>query len=128
MEIPLRAENVVAIRQGKRDFRQCRNKESVKILWGFILQIRKIFFRNLFETRMLIEPQDRIISSTKRQHRRISIIWSVWLNRWMKSRSTAQKQRRWMYSFIPAVAECTHNDVLIRVVPIINDSIRPKPL
>ena len=26
--------------------------------------------------------------------------------------------------FHTAVAECTHNDVLIRVVPIINDSIR----
>ena len=112
----LRAENVVVIRQGS-------GTGIGEDPLGLHFTDQKYLIQNLFETRMLIEPQIAGLAvqratpqDIKNLERLVAEMDQIQIN----STATAEMD----VQFHTAVAECTHNEVLIRVVPIINESIR----
>lgn len=118
----LRAENVVAIRQGSGTFVSAGTGIGEDPL-GLHFTDQKNLLQNLFETRMLIEPQIAALAVQKATTQDIHNLER--LIRQMDDIKVNSKETAEMdVQFHTAVAECTHNDVLIRVVPIINDSIR----
>jgi DNA-binding FadR family transcriptional regulator len=118
----LRAENVVVIRQGSGTFVSAGTGIGEDPL-GLNFANQKNLLQNLFETRMLIEPQIAGLAAqkaTSQDIRNLGYIVKEMDQIEVNSTVTAEMD----IQFHTAVAECTHNDVLIRVVPIINDSIR----
>jgi DNA-binding FadR family transcriptional regulator len=118
----LRAENVVVIRQGSGTFVSAGTGIGEDPL-GLNFTNQKNLLQNLFETRMLIEPQIAglaVQKATSQDIRNLEYIVKEMDQIEVNSTVTAEMD----VQFHTAVAECTHNDVLIRVVPIINDSIR----
>ena len=118
----LRAENVVVIRQGSGTFVSAGTGIGEDPL-GLHFTDQKNLLQNLFETRMLIEPQITALAvqrATPQDIRNLERIVKQMDEIQINSTATAEMD----VQFHTAVAECTHNDVLIRVVPIINDSIR----
>ncbi|MCC8024585.1 MAG: FadR family transcriptional regulator [Clostridium sp.] len=118
----LRAENVVVIRQGSGTFVSAGTGIGDDPL-GLHFTNQEHLIQNLFETRMLIEPQIACLAveratpqDIKNLERLVKEMDQIQVN----STATAEMD----VQFHTAVAECTHNDVLIRVVPIINESIR----
>ena len=118
----LRAENVVVIRQGSGTFISAGTGivEDPLVLH---LTNQTYLNQNLFETRMLIEPQIAGLAvqratpqDIKNLERLVQEMDQIQIN----STFTAEMD----VQFHTAVEECTHNEVLIRVVPIINESIR----
>lgn len=118
----LRAENVVAIRQGSGTFVSAGTGIGEDPL-GLHFTDQKNLLQNLFETRMLIEPQIASLAvqrATPQDIHNLERLVKQMDEIQVNSTETAEMD----VQFHTAVAECTHNDVLIRVVPIINDSIR----
>lgn len=118
----LRAENVVVIRQGSGTFVSAGTGISEDPL-GLHFTNQANLLQNLFETRMLIEPQIAGLAvqrATPQDVRNLEYLVREMDMVQINSTQTAEMD----VQFHTAVAECTHNDVLIRVVPIINDSIR----
>ena len=118
----LRAENVVAIRQGSGTFVSAGTGIGEDPL-GLHFTDQKNLLQNLFETRMLIEPQIASLAvqrATPQDIHNLERLVKQMDEIQINSTETAEMD----VQFHTAVAECTHNDVLIRVVPIINDSIR----
>ena len=118
----LRAENVVVIRQGSGTFVSAGTGIGEDPL-GLHLTNQENLLYNLFETRMLIEPQIAGLAverATPEDIRNLELMVAEMEQIQINSKETAEMDVR----FHTAVAECTHNDVLIRVVPIINESIR----
>ena len=79
--------------------------------------------QNLFETRMLIEPQIAGLAcqrATPQDVRNLQLLVTEMDRSEVNSPASAELA----VQFHTAVAECTHNEVLIRVVPIIIESIR----
>ena len=118
----LRAENVVVIRQGSGTFVSAGTGIGEDPL-GLHFTDQKYLIQNLFETRMLIEPQIAGLAvqratpqDIKNLERMVKDMDQIQIN----SAATAEMD----VQFHTAVAECSHNEVLIRVVPIINESIR----
>lgn len=118
----LRAENVVIIRQGSGTFISAGTGIAEDPL-GLHFTNQKYLIQNLFETRMLIEPQITGLAVQRATHqdiRNLEMIVKEMEQIEINGTSTAEMD----VQFHTAVAECTHNEVLIRVVPIINESIR----
>lgn len=118
----LRAENVVAIRQGSGTFVSAGTGIGEDPL-GLHFTNQKSLLQNLLETRMLIEPQMAVLAvqrATPQDIRNLEHLVKKMEEIEVNSKETAEMD----VQFHTALAECTHNDVLIRVVPIINDSIR----
>lgn len=118
----LRAENVVAIRQGSGTFVSAGTGIGEDPL-GLHFTDQKNLLRNLFETRMLIEPQIAALAVQKATAQDIHKLERL-VRQMDEIKVNSQETAEMDVGFHTAVAECTHNDVLIRVVPIINDSIR----
>lgn len=118
----LRAENVVVIRQGSGTFVSAGTGIGEDPL-GLHFTNQENLIQNLFETRMLIEPQIAGLAvqrATPQDIRNLERLVKEMDQIQINTTATAEMD----VQFHTAVAECTHNDVLIRVVPIINDSIR----
>ncbi len=118
----LRAENVVVIRQGSGTFVSAGMGISEDPL-GLHFTNQKNLIQNLFEARMLIEPQIAGLAALRaapREVRNLERLVAEMDQIQVNSTATAEMD----VQFHKAVAECTHNDVLARIVPIINESIR----
>lgn len=118
----LKAENVVVIRQGSGTY-VSEGTGIAEDPLGLNFTNQENLLKNLFETRMLIEPQIAALAvqrATSQDLRKLErLLREMDLNR---TNSTVSAELD--VQFHTAIAECTHNDVLIRVVPIINESIR----
>lgn len=118
----LSAEHIVVIRQGSGTFvSQGTGIGEDPLGLNFTNQNKLI--KNLFEIRMLIEPgiaglavQRATPQDIKNLERLVLEMDQFQVNSSMMAEMDVQ--------FHTAVAECTHNEVFIRVVPIINESIR----
>lgn len=118
----LRAENVVVIRQGSGTFVSTETGIAEDPL-GLHFTDQKYLLGDLFETRMLIEPQIAGLAvqrATPQDIRNLERLAAEMERIQVNSTAAAELD----VQFHTAVAECTHNDVLARVVPIINESIR----
>lgn len=118
----LRAENVVVIRQGSGTFVSAGTGIGEDPL-GLHFLNQEHLIEDLFETRILIEPQIAGLAVQRATPQDIRNLKQIVADMdGMQVNSTASAEMD--VQFHTAVAECTHNDVLIRVVPIINESIR----
>ena len=118
----LRAENVVVIRQGSGTFVSAGTGIGEDPL-GLHFTNQEKLIQNLFETRMLIEPQIAGLAcqrATPQDVRNLQLLVTEMDRSEVNSPASAELD----VQFHTAVAECTHNEVLIRVVPIIIESIR----
>lgn len=118
----LRAENVVEIRQGSGTFVSAGTGIGEDPL-GLHFTDQEQLLQNLFEVRMLIEPQIAGLAVQRATPQDIQNLERlVEEMEWNETRSAATAELD--VQFHTAVAQCSHNDVLVRVVPIINESIR----
>ena len=78
---------------------------------------------NLLETRMMIEPQIAELATHRATESDIQKLKTI-VDAMYASDSNDSYTEEMDIRFHTAIAECTHNDVLTRVVPIINESIR----
>lgn len=118
----LRAENVVMIRQGSGTF-VCHGTGIGEDPLGLNFTNQRNLIKNLFETRMMIEPHIAGLAAqraTPQDIMNLELLVNAMAQFQVNSSALAELDVR----FHTAVAECTHNEVLIRVVPIINESIR----
>ena len=118
----LRAENVVVIRQGSGTFVSAGTGIGEDPL-GLHFTTQENLIENLFETRMLIEPQIAGLAchrATPQDIKNLERLVAEMERCEVNSKVTAELDAQ----FHTGVAECTHNEVLIRVVPIIIESIR----
>jgi len=118
----LRAENIVEIRQGSGTFISKGTGIGDDPL-GLRFTNQKSLLKNLFEARILIEPyiaglaaQRATPQDVEKLERMAKELENIKENSSMTAEMDVQ--------FHTAVAECTHNEVLIRVIPVINESIR----
>lgn len=118
----LRAENVVVIRQGSGTFVSEGTGIGEDPL-GLHFTNQEKLLKNLFETRMLIEAQIAGLAcqrATQQDIKNLEILVTEMERSEVNSKVAAELD----VQFHTAVAQCTHNEVLIRVVPIIIESIR----
>lgn len=118
----LRAENVVVIRQGSGTFVSHGTGIGEDPL-GLNFTNQNKLIKNLFETRMLIEPNIAALAAQRATPEDIRNLKSLVMEM-DRGQVNSPGMAEMDVQFHTAVAECTHNDVLIRVVPIINESIR----
>ncbi|MCL2864427.1 MAG: FadR family transcriptional regulator [Lachnospiraceae bacterium] len=118
----LRAENVVVIRQGSGTFISSDTGVREDAL-GLSFVDQKNLLRNLYETRALIEPHIAGLAAQRATSQDVeSLEQLVQEMESMDANSSITAEMD--VQFHTAVAKCTHNEVLIRVIPIINESIR----
>ena len=118
----LRAENVVVIRQGSGTFVSAGTGIGEDPL-GLHFTNQENLIHNLFETRMLIEPQIASLAVQRATPQDISNLKRI-VAEMDKLQVNSAETAEMDVQFHTTVAECSHNDVLIRVVPIIIESIR----
>lgn len=117
----LRAENVIVIRQGSGTFVSDWTGVGEDPL-GLHFADQENLLKHLFETRMMIEPQIAGLAVERATSQNIRDLENI-VQKMMKTPINDSSAADLDIQFHTAVAECTHNDVLIRVVPIINESI-----
>lgn len=118
----LRAEHVVVIRQGSGTF-VSQGTGIVEDPLGLNFTNQNNLIKNLFETRILIEPHIAGLAAQRATSQDIENL-ELLVNEMAQFQVNSSMMAEMDVQFHTAVAECTHNDVLIRVVPIINESIR----
>lgn len=118
----LRAENVVVIRQGSGTFVSAGTGIGEDPL-GLHFTNQENLIHNLFETRMLIEPQIAGLAAQRATSQDISNLKRL-VAEMDKLQVNSAETAEMDVQFHTTVAECSHNEVLIRVVPIIIESIR----
>ncbi|MBC8585460.1 FadR/GntR family transcriptional regulator [Youxingia wuxianensis] len=116
------AENLVEIHRGRGTF-IAQKPGMVRDPLGLSYTDQKKLFENLMETRMMIEPQIAYLAAQRANEENLSRLRGA-----IAAMEQAQEQhidyRPFDVEFHSAVAECSHNDVLQRILPIICDSIR----
>jgi len=118
----LRAENVVEIRQGSGTYVSPNTGIGEDAL-GLRFTDQKNLIKNLYETRMLIEPHITSLAAQRATKQDIENLERLVQEMNMIEKNSSMTAEMDV-QFHTAIAECTHNEVLIRVVPIINESIR----
>ncbi|SDN73151.1 FadR/GntR family transcriptional regulator [Acetanaerobacterium elongatum] len=118
----LTAENIVEIRRGKGTFITA-NPGMVKDPLGLNFANQKNLLKSLMETRMMIEPQIAYLAAQRAKPENLQKLRMI-----IEKMQEANKQNidytQYDVEFHTAVAECTQNDVLHRILPIICESIR----
>lgn len=117
----LRAENVVVIRQGSGTFVSDWTGVGEDPL-GLHFTDQEHLIDNLFEARLLIDPQIAMLAVQRATPQNIRDLKEI-IDRMQETPINDENAAKLDIQFHTAVAECTHNDVLIRVIPIINESI-----
>ncbi len=118
----LKAENVITSRQGSGTFISQETGLGDDPL-GLHFTDQSKLLHNLLETRMLIEPEIAALATQRATSEDIERLKRI-VDNMYASNSNDSYTEEMDVRFHTAIAECTHNDVLIRVVPIINESIR----
>ncbi len=117
----LKAENVIISKRGSGTFVSGRTGISDDPL-GLNFANQDTLLRNLLETRMLIEPQVAALAAQRAHPEDVKKIWEI-TEEMKKSCADDSLAVELDIRFHTAVAECMYNEVLARVVPIINESI-----
>ncbi len=116
------AENVVEIQRGKGTFVTVQPGVSKDPL-GLEFANQAGLLENLMETRMMIEPQIAYLAAQRATEKNIRKIAQV-IKQIQDAGSDKGNHTKYDVAFHRAVAECTQNDVLYRILPIICESIQ----
>lgn len=118
----LKAENVIVSRQGSGTFISEDTGISEDPL-GLHFADRKNLFRNLLETRLVIEPGIAMLAAERATEDDLKNLKNIVFEMYQVERNDENTEKL-DAKFHTAIAECSHNDVLTRVVPIIIESIQ----
>ncbi len=116
------AENIVEIRRGKGTFISSK-PGIVKDPLGLNFTDKKRLLANLMETRMMIEPQIAYLAAQRAKPENIQKISKI-MDKMQEAENLKIDYTPYDLAFHTAIAECTQNDVLHRILPIICESIR----
>lgn len=118
----LKAENIIEIRRGEGTFvSNHTGMTSDPLGLDFANQTKMI--EDLLEARLLIEPEIAVLAAIRAKDKDIEILEEI-VGKMMKSTTHSEAHTLLDVEFHTAIAQCTHNDVLRKVVPIICESIR----
>lgn len=117
----LAAENIVTVRQGSGTYVNNYMGVTDDPL-GLLFSDHEVLMENLFEARVLIEPEIVSLAAMRANQKDIEKLKKC-LNRHMQQEWNSMDSARLDVEFHAAIASCTHNEVLIRLVPIINEAI-----
>lgn len=118
----LNAQNIVEIHRGKGTFVSSRTGIGKDPL-GLNFINSEGLLDQLLEARLIIEPQIAFIAAQKATEENIQDLREV-VERMQQVKRPEEENRDMDIDFHTLVARCTQNDILHRVVPIINESIR----
>lgn len=118
----LTAENVVEIQRGKGTFVTVQPGVGKDPL-GLEFTNQKRLLTNLLETRMMIEPQIAYLAAQRANQANIDQLAQI-IDKIQAAGSNKGNHTPYDVAFHKAVAECTQNDVLYRILPIICESIQ----
>jgi len=118
----LTAENVVEIRRGKGTF-VTRNPGIGKDPLGLDFSNQKNLNKNLFETRLLIEPSIAQLAALRRSEGDLERLREA-LNAFSVQSNEPLDHAERDVAFHSTIARCSNNDVLYRILPIIIESIQ----
>lgn len=118
----LTAENVVEIQRGKGTFIS-RQPGLTRDPLGLEFTNQAKLLDNLLETRMMIEPQIASLAAQRANEKNLQQIASI-INQIEEAGCDKSSHTPYDVAFHKAVAECTQNDVLHRILPIIIESIQ----
>lgn len=117
----LKAESVIEINRGSGTFVSDRLGVGEDPLGlSFVNQTKLL--QHLFEVRLLIEPQVAMLAAERAEKRNLETLDSI-VTEMQKLDRNDNTATELDIKFHKALAECTGNEVLHRVVPIINESI-----
>lgn len=116
------AENVVEIRRGKGTF-VTQNLGIGKDPLGLNFSNQKHLIRNLFETRLLIEPPIARLAAVRRTTSELSAL-KVSLDAFSNVFERGESHADYDVAFHSNIARCSNNDVLFRILPIIIETIK----
>lgn len=117
----LTAENIVEIRRGKGTFITA-NPGMVRDPLGLNFINQKDMLKNLMETRMMIEPQIAYLAAQRAKPENLQKLMTI-IEKMQEANKLNLDYTQYDVEFHTAVAECTQNDVLQRILPIICESI-----
>lgn len=118
----LRAENVIVIKRGNGTFvSDATGVGEDPLGLNFTNQHRLI--KNLLEARLLFEPQIAELAVQRATEENIKCLGEI-IQKMKETQVNDDMAAELDVQFHTAIAECTQNDVLIRIVPIINESIQ----
>ncbi len=118
----LKAENVVEIKRGNGTF-VSDTTGVVEDPLGLNFTNQHKLINNLLEARLLIEPQIAAFAVQRATEKNIACMAEI-IEKMRKMEVNDESAAELDVQFHTAIAECTQNDVLTRIVPIINESIR----
>ncbi|WP_457944920.1 FadR/GntR family transcriptional regulator [Caproiciproducens sp. LBM24188] len=116
------AENVVEIQRGKGTFITMQPGLGKDPL-GLEFTNQKKLLTNLLETRMMIEPQIAYLAAQRATQANIDQLAQI-IHKIELAGSDRSNHTPYDVAFHKTVAECTQNDVLYRILPIICESIQ----
>lgn len=118
----LKAENIIEIIQGKGTFVSEYLGVTQDPL-GLSFANKKSLVKDLLESRLLFEPPIAMLAAQKGEARNLEHLEEI-MEKFEAECEGNEVTMELDVEFHTAIAKCTHNDVLIRIAPIINDSIR----
>jgi DNA-binding FadR family transcriptional regulator len=118
----LKAENVITQRRGSGTYVSQDTGIGEDPL-GLHFTDQKHLLHNLLETRLLIEPEIVTLATKRATAEDLDRIRKI-VEKMEKMDANTEQVEEMDVRFHTAVADCTHNDVLMRVLPIIVESIR----
>jgi DNA-binding FadR family transcriptional regulator len=118
----LLADNVVEIQRGKGTFVTLQPGVGKDPL-GLEFTNRSKLLDNLMETRMMIEPQIAALAAQRADQQNLDKLAHI-IQQICEAGSDKGNHTPFDVAFHTAVAECTKNDVLYRILPIICESIQ----
>ncbi|HKM08623.1 MAG TPA: FadR/GntR family transcriptional regulator [Sphaerochaeta sp.] len=116
------AENVVEIRRGKGTF-VTQNLGIGKDPLGLNFSNQKHLIRNLFETRLLIEPPIARLAAVRRTKAGLESLKAS-LDAFSNVFEKGESHADYDVAFHSNIARCSNNDVLFRILPIIIETIK----
>lgn len=116
------AENVVEVRRGKGTF-VTQNLGIGKDPLGLHFSNQKHLIRNLFETRLLIEPPIARLAALRRKTKELESLKAS-LEAFSNVFEKGENHADYDVAFHSNIARCSNNDVLFRILPIIIETIK----
>ncbi|NLM14192.1 MAG: FadR family transcriptional regulator [Epulopiscium sp.] len=115
------AENIVEIKRGKGTF-VTRQPGMVQDPLGVNFMAKKNMLFNLFETRLIIEPNIAYLAAQRATKENLEKLEKL-MNEFHNAKAEGINYSEIDIQFHNAIAESTQNEILDRILPLINDSI-----
>lgn len=117
----LKAENVVVVKQGQGTFVSMLPGVG-KDPFGIEFLNQSLLLDNLFEARLLFEPQIAMLAAQRCTAQNLADLENI-VEQMQTLETNDDRATELDLQFHTTVAECTQNEILVRVVPTINESI-----